>query len=389
MSNRQPDANSPRKRARQWRPNPHSLAAVSAANGDPTALLVLDAYELHDRPGQQPDVPDRRHHETPDSTRSRPVVGRLLSVNVGLPRNVAWAGKTIRTSIWKEPVDGPRIVRISHKREGACSRYLHDHLKVGNVIEVPRGSFVLRAGTRPVVLISAGVGATPVLAMLHALAGEGSTRPIWWLHGARNRDEHAFGAEVDALLSALPDGHRLVAYSRPAGDDSPGADNDVVGRLDLPMLERAGVPKDADYYLCGPDGFMRAIGAAITARGVAPERVATEAFGAVPAYASGIVKAGDRTPHGPDGSPGTGPTITFSRNNLAVAWKDEYPSLLHLAEACDVPVGFGCRHGVCHNCESGLLAGEVTYDTEPLEPPPDAQVLVCRSRPSSELTLDL
>ena len=79
------------------------------------------------------------------------------------------------------------------------------------------------------------------------------------------------------------------------------------------MLEQAGVPKDADYYLCGPDGFMRAIGAALTARGVAPERVATEAFGAVPVYASGIVKAGDRTPHAPDGPPGAGPIVTFSR----------------------------------------------------------------------------
>jgi ferredoxin len=163
----------------------------------------------------------------------------------------------------------------------------------------------------------------------------------------------------------------------------------VAGRLDLAMLEQAGVPKDADYYLCGPDGFMRAIGVALTGRGVAPERVASEAFGAVPAYASGIVKAGDRTPHAADGPPGTGPAITFSRSNLAVPWDDQYPSLLDFVEACDVPVGFGCRHGVCHNCESGLLAGEVTYDTEPLEPPPDGRILVCCSRPSSELTLDL
>jgi ferredoxin len=155
------------------------------------------------------------------------------------------------------------------------------------------------------------------------------------------------------------------------------------------VLERADVPKDADYYLCGPDGFMREIGAALTARGVAPERVATEAFGAVAIHASGIVKAGDRTPHAPDGRPGTGPTVTFSRSNVAVPWDDQYPSLLDLAEACDVPVGFGCRHGVCHNCESGLLAGEVTYDTEPLESPPEGRILVCCTRPGSELTLDL
>ena len=287
-------------------------------------------------------------------------------------------------------VPGEHGYRISVKREGAGSRYLHDRVKVGDVLDVaaPRGSFVLRADEHPVVLVSAGVGATPVLAMLHALVSERSARPVWWLHGARNRAEHAFGAEVDALLSALADAHRVVAYSRPSGDD-PAGDHDVAGRLDLALLERAGVPKDGDYYVCGPDGFMRAISAALTARGVAPERVATEAFGAVPVYASGIVKAGDRTPHVPDGPPGGGPTVTFTRSNLDVPWDDRYPSLLDFAEACDVPVGFGCRHGVCHNCESGLLAGDVTYDTEPLDPPPDGRILVCCCRPGSELTLDL
>jgi ferredoxin len=149
------------------------------------------------------------------------------------------------------------------------------------------------------------------------------------------------------------------------------------------------VPKDADYYLCGPDGFMRAIGAALTARGVDPERVATETFGAVAVHASGIVAAGDRAPRPPDGPPGTGPAVTFVRSNLAVAWDDRYPSLLDLAEACNVPVGFGCRNGVCHNCESGLLSGEITYSPDPLEPPPDGRILVCCSRPTSELTLDL
>jgi ferredoxin-NADP reductase/MOSC domain-containing protein YiiM len=251
--------------------------------------------------------------------------------------------------------------RISVKREGIGSRYLHEHAKVGDLIAAaaPRGEFLLGGGSRPVVLLSAGVGATPVLAMLHALARERSARPVWWLHGARNRAEHAFGAEVDALLEALPDAHRLIAYSRPAGGDRPGSGHDMTGRIDLATLERAGVPKDADYYLCGPDGFMRAIGAALIASGVPPERVATEAFGAVPAYASGLVKAGERVPHVPDGRPGTGPAISFSRSNLAVPWHEQYASLLDFAEACDVPVGFGCRQGVCHNCESGLLAGQV------------------------------
>jgi ferredoxin-NADP reductase/MOSC domain-containing protein YiiM len=286
---------------------------------------------------------------------------------------------------------GERGYRISVKREGAASRYLHAHVKAGDVLDVaaPRGSFVLRDSDRPVVLISAGVGATPVLAMLHALVRAHSGRPVWWVHGARNRDEHAFGTEVDALLGTLADGHRVVAYSRPGDGDAVGADYDVAGRVDLAVLEQAGVPKDGDYYLCGPDGFMRAIGAALTARGVKPEDIATEAFGAVPVYASGLVKNGDRAPHPPDGPPGTGPMITFVRSSLAVPWDDRYPNLIDLAEACDVPVGFGCRQGVCHNCESGLVAGAVAYDPEPLEAPPDGRVLVCVSRPVSDLDLDL
>jgi ferredoxin len=81
--------------------------------------------------------------------------------------------------------------------------------------------------------------------------------------------------------------------------------------------------------------------------------------------------------------------VTFSRSDLAVPWDDRYPSLLDFAEACDVPVGFGCRNGTCHNCESSILEGTVTYFIDPLEPPPDGRVLVCSTRPSSELTLDL
>ena len=278
--------------------------------------------------------------------------------------------------------------RISVKREGAGSRYLHEHVKVGDVLDVaaPRGVFVLRDGTSPVVLVSAGVGATPVLAMLHALVQERSARPVWWVHGARNRDEQAFAGEVDDLLAALPDAHRLIAFSAPTTDGG----YDVAGRLDLAVLDGAGVPKDADYYLCGPDAFMQAIGAALTARGVPPERVATEVFGAVAVYASGIVKDGDRAPHQPDGPAGTGPTVTFSRSNLDVAWDpDRFGNLLDFAEACDVPVGFGCRTGVCHSCESGLLAGTVDYRIDPLEPPSDGRILPCCTVPTSELTLDL
>ena len=324
-----------------------------------------------------------------DAAESTPVAapGQYLTLRVRPDVDV----RQLTRSYSLSDLPDERGYRISVKCEGAASRYLDERVNVGDILDVaaPRGSFVMRKGTRPVVLISAGVGATPVLAMLHSLARDHSTRSVWWVHGARNRAEHAFGAEVDELLAALPDSHRLVAYSKPAKGDPSGADHDLSGRLDLTVLEHAGVPKDADYYMCGPDSFMRAIGAALAARGVGPERIATEIFGAVAIHSSGIVKTGDRAPHLPDGPPGSGPIVTFSRSDLAVPWADRYPSLLDFAEACDVPVGFGCRNGTCHNCESGLLAGEVTYYIEPLEPPPADRVLVCSTRPTSELTLDL
>jgi len=325
--------------------------------------------------------------EGDDGPEPAAAAGQYLTVRVPLANGAAPLTRSYSLS----DVPGAAGYRISVKRDGAASRRLHDGVRAGDVLEVaaPRGGFVLRPGDGPVVLLSAGVGATPVLAMLHALARDATARPVWWVHGARNGADHAFGPEVDALLATLPDAHRLVAFSRPDPGDAPGADFDVAGRLDLAALATAGVPADADHYLCGPEPFMRAMGAALTARGVAPERVVTEAFGAVAVHRSGIVGGGDRAPHAPDGTAGTGPTISFVKSGLDVPWDDRFPSLLDLAEACDVPVGFGCRIGVCHNCESGLLAGEVAYDTAPLEPPADGRVLVCCTRPSSALTLDL
>jgi ferredoxin-NADP reductase/MOSC domain-containing protein YiiM/ferredoxin len=279
--------------------------------------------------------------------------------------------------------------RISVKREphGAASGYLHARLRVGDVIEAgaPRGTFVLRPGGRPVVLISAGVGATPVLAMLHVLARR-RARQVWWLHGARNGAEHAFEREALDLLAQLPDAHRIVCYSRPEPDDR---GFDVAGRLTGEVLDAAGLPTDADCYLCGPSPFMNDIAAALSARGTAPERISTEVFGPADAITPGLVDGHARAPHPPPGAPGTGPAISFSRSNLTVPWDPAFASLLELAEACDVSVRWSCRTGVCHTCKTGLVSGEVDYRPDPLETPAPGTALICCSRPRGEVTLDL
>jgi ferredoxin-NADP reductase/MOSC domain-containing protein YiiM/ferredoxin len=283
--------------------------------------------------------------------------------------------------------------RMTVKREegGAASGYLHTRLRVGDQLEIaaPRGTFILDHTQSPALLISAGIGATPVLAMLQALAEEHSQREIWWLHGARSSREHSFAAEARALLASLPNARAHVYYSRPGRNDLEGRDFDSTGRLLAPLLAELEPPRDAEAYLCGPTAFMEEIGAGLAAMGLDASRIHTEPFGPAPGLTPGIASTPARAPHPPAGQPGTGPTIEFARNDLAVRWSDDFASLLELAEACDVPVRWSCRTGVCHNCETTLIAGAVDYNPDPVEPPADGNALICCSTPHDDVVLDL
>ena len=283
--------------------------------------------------------------------------------------------------------------RITVKREhdGAASGYLHGRLAVGDRLEIaaPRGTFILDRTDSPVLLISAGIGATPVLAMLHELAEEHSEREIWWLHGARNSREHSFAAEARALLASLPNVHVHIAYSRPGPDDVQGRDFDDVGRVSASFLAQLELPRSAEAYLCGPAPFMEDVSAGLASIGVDVAHIHTEPFGPAPGLTPGIASAPSRAPHAPPGEPGSGPTIEFARSNLAAPWSSDYASLLEFAEACDVPVRWSCRTGVCHNCETALISGTVDYDPDPVEPPADGSALICCSRPHENVVLDL
>jgi ferredoxin len=185
--------------------------------------------------------------------------------------------------------------RVSVKREahGATGAYIDEKLQVGDVVDASAawGAFTLRPGDAPVVLLSAGIGATPVLAMLHALAAEASPREVWWIHGARDRREHRASPR--------------------------------------------------------------------------------------------------RPPHLPAGPPGAGPLVSFARSGLNVRWGPAFQSLLELAEACDVPVRWSCRTGVCHTCETGLVVGTVGYRPDPVDAPADGNVLICCSQPDGDIVIDL
>ena len=288
---------------------------------------------------------------------------------------------------------GASTYRVSVKREphGAGSQFVHNRVRPGDRLDVaaPRGTFILRPSDAPVLLMSAGVGATPVLAMLHALASTKSSREVWWLHGARNRAEEPFAAESRSLLSALPAAHRYVCYSRPGRHDAAGRDYQTAGRLTASVLATLDLPRNCDAYICGPAGFMAETSAALLGLGVDATQIRTEFFGPAPAITPGVIPTPTRPPHHPDGEATDGPRVGFARSGLTVHWDPRYASLLDLAEACDVPTRWSCRTGVCHTCETSLLSGTVGYAPDPVDNPADGNVLICCSQPVDDTVLDM
>jgi ferredoxin-NADP reductase/MOSC domain-containing protein YiiM/ferredoxin len=326
--------------------------------------------------------------------------------NDDVPLIAALPGQSIVLRLQPKP-DGPALLRnyslsdlpatdhyrVSVKQElnGAASTYLHTQIRVGDLLDVaaPRGSFTLKPGDNPVVLLSAGVGATPVLAMLHALAHEPSPREVWWLFGARNREEHPFAEESRELLKSLPRSKSHICYSRPSPEDRPGVDFDEPGHLAAAVLEKLAIPPNADFYLCGPATFLRDLTYGLKASGIPDDQVHSEIFGAEKGITPGIADAPHPAPHPPEGPAGPGPQISFARSGLNVCWDPKYPSLLDFAEACDIPVRWSCRVGVCHTCETALISGRVAYQPEPLDPPAQGNLLICCSQPQSDVVLDL
>ncbi len=289
------------------------------------------------------------------------------------------------------PGAGYYRVTVKRERAGAASGYLHSRLAVGDRLDVgaPRGTFMLDETPTPVLLISAGIGATPVLAMLQALAQQRSDREVWWLFAARDGREHPFAAESRALLASLPNARAYVFYSRPEPGDVQGRDFDRAGRLTSALLAELNPPAGAEAYLCGPAGFMDDISAGLAALGSDASHIHTEVFGPEAGVTPGIASTPTRAPHPPAGEPGSGPTIAFARSDLTIPWSAEYGTLLELAESCDVPVRWSCRTGVCHTCETALIAGDVDYSPDPVEPPAQGSLLICCSQPRDDIVLDL
>jgi len=333
------------------------------------------------------------------------VTSLVLTPIDGQPLPVCQAGQFVVLRLLVDPGKPPVLrsyslsdlpaadhFRISVKSEmnGIGSSFLCDRAREGDLLDVsaPRGSFTLRPSQDPLVLLSAGVGATPVMSMLHSLAAEKSQREIWWIYGARNRVDHPFAEESRSLLKQLSRGREYIVYSRPAAIDQVGADFDAPGHIDAALLKKIGVSRGSDFYLCGPSSFLQNMRDGLRNWGVLAGNVHTEIFGSVGAITPGMAQV-VHNPHLPQGSPGSGPQVSFARSGITTAWDRKFANLLELAEACDVPVRWSCRTGVCHTCMTGLIDGSIIYNPEPLERPAPGNVLVCCSQPNAGVTLDL
>jgi ferredoxin-NADP reductase len=313
---------------------------------------------------------------------------------VTLRAEVPGAGRVVRSYSLSSASTADRL-RISVKRQpdGLMSRHLHDALDPGETIELsgPSGRLVLGdERRRPIVLVSAGIGATPVLAMLHALAERHHTREVWWVHGARSGREHAFGAEVRALIERLPCARVHVRYSRPDANDLRGRDFDAAGRITVQTLRELDMPGDAEFRLCGPGRFVAELSDGLRRAGIDAAAIQSESFGGAPARLAGTApeKASPKAA-AEAREPGAGPSVVFARSSVAARWEGAHSSLLELAEANAVPATSGCRSGSCHGCRATVLAGAVRHHPEPLDPPPAGSALLCCARPEGDVVLDV
>lgn len=276
--------------------------------------------------------------------------------------------------------------RLSVKKEGLASSYLHS-LKPGDVIEAraPAGAFTIDAGVRkPVVMLAAGIGITPMIAMLRYLIYEGfrlrRTRPMWLFYAARSKAERAFDQELATLVAEAKGALRIVRLLSTLEGAVATQDYEVAGRLEMQTLQQVLPFDDYEFFLCGPPGFMQASYDGLRGLNIADDRIHAEAFG--PAALKRTASAAAAVPAGPP--PATEPVaVTFMASGKEARWTPDSGTLLELAEARGVEAPFSCREGSCGSCATRLVKGAVAYTRTPSFDVPDGQALICCAVPAA------
>lgn len=251
----------------------------------------------------------------------------------------------------------------------------------------PRGKFTLEdSSTRPVVLISGGVGVTPMISMLEQLdkdrKGCGCSRQVWFIHGSKNSEVHAFGDYVRSLANDWPCLRTHVRYSRPLDSDIEGKDYDSVGRIDVDLLKSLLSLDDYEFYLCGPTPFMGSVFDGLKSLNVSDERIHYEFFGLGAtlhkerpgSFESLAKQLGDRAPV----------TVQFVRSGIEATWDPTKGSLLDLAESEGLRPAFSCRSGICQTCTTRIVSGNVDYLEPPMVQPEEGDALICCSYPRAK-----
>jgi ferredoxin-NADP reductase/phenylpropionate dioxygenase-like ring-hydroxylating dioxygenase large terminal subunit/ferredoxin len=317
--------------------------------------------------------------------------GQFLPIRVTIPGQDTSAQRTYTLSC----ASNPDHYRLSIRRgDGAAlvSQFLHANAALGFKLEgmAPRGRFVLAESDRPVVLVSGGVGLTPMIAMAEHIVAEGRRtgrfRPIYFIHGTRNGRVHAFRDHVRALAAAHPQFKMHVSYSHAGDGDAAGASHDADGTVSLDTLKQVLPFGDHDFYLCGPTGFMRSLYEGLTGMGIATNRIFYESFG--PAT---VLKREAPAPTQAAPVEAAPAPVRFVRSDIGSEWSRERGTLLEFAESLGIAPQFSCRSGICGTCATPILGGAVDYLEEPVAPREASEVLLCCSvpRPGAEVVLDI
>jgi ferredoxin-NADP reductase/ferredoxin len=291
-----------------------------------------------------------------------------------------------RITVKREPASAPGLPA------GLGSNYLHDYVEVGDVLmaQGPRGDFKLDcASPRPVVLLSGGVGLTPLVSMLHSLT-QGSVRRVHAIHACENGDVHALRDEVLDLAKSRHGISAHFIYRAPTDQDRIAALFHSEGIVTKELLQQLLCLDDYDFYLCGPPPFMKAVYALLRDLGVSRARIKYEFFGPATVLEPDCKPAGDvvapaALPLHLDGAA----IVEFRRSGITAVWDASCDSLLSFAENQGLSPAFSCRSGICSTCKSTLISGSVTYFEEPLDEVPEGSVLLCCSKPHGPVVLDI
>jgi uncharacterized protein len=309
--------------------------------------------------------------------------GQFLPIRVMPPGAAAPILRTYTLSV--APSDG--IYRLSIKREGVVSSFLHDRVREGDIIEArgPDGGFIVDAlERRPAVLLAAGIGVTPLLAMLRHIVYEGlrkrHVRPTWFFYAARSKAERAFDAELAQLVEAAQGQVHLVRVLSDANTAAAGQDYEVTGRIDMALLTDTLPFNDHDFYLCGPSAFAQSMYDGLRGLNVRDERIHAEAFGP-----GSLLRSADK---GVDVEPlrpaAKDPVrIVFATSGKEARWTPKAGALLDLAETRGLSPEFSCREGNCGSCRTRILQGAVTYAKAPSYKARDGEALICCAVPAA------